>query len=269
MAALTVLTGATATWSVATAPRGLRRDAVVVPSVPPRSTSVLTTTTTSSPTPTTPPSRILSVSSTDLAVGADVTVTGTGCPVGDWGTPALQSDDVPFVFTPRNGGLYSLEDEFVTAPGTDPGATVGADGQWTLTAIVPMVPPGPATLTGSCAPEEGDSATEFTYPPGLRVTVSTSFGIDIEQGTTVKAGTVLDFNLVGGGCPGPSYPDIYLYTGAQLQVTQASPSTGGPWQYSLTVPPGLTPGAYRLEADCLYSRGAVYGSYAPATVTVQ
>jgi hypothetical protein len=96
----------------------------------------------------TPSRGSLTISATDLSVGQQVIVTGTGCPGGAWGTPTLQPDNDPAVFDPGNGGLYPLEDEFVTDPGTDPGGTVGADGVWTMVGTVPMIPSGPATLTG-------------------------------------------------------------------------------------------------------------------------
>jgi hypothetical protein len=41
------------------------------------------------------------------------------------------------------------------------------------------------------------------------------------------------------------------------------------WQASLTVPRGLKTGHYQLEADWDYSRGAIYGSYAPVQITVK
>jgi hypothetical protein len=216
------------------------------------------------------PNRVLTASSTDLSVGEQVTLTGTGCPPGHWGTPVLQSDDEPAVFNPGNGGLYDAEEYFLTSSGDDAGGTVGTNGQWMTTGTVPMIPPGTATLTGWCMPEQGgDGASiEFNYLPGLRVTVSTSYGLDVEQGTTVKAGTTLEVNLVGGVCPGASTPDIYLY-GSDIQLTPASASAVGGWQYAVAIPSGLAPGHYRLEADCLYSRGLVDGSYAPATITVQ
>jgi hypothetical protein len=251
-ALLTTLALATAVWSVATSPRG--------------STPSATTTTTTTP----PPDRVLTVSSTHLSVGEPVTITGSGCPPGHWGTPVLQSDESPAVLTPGSGGLYDSEEYFDTGPGTGPGATVGTDGAWVMTATVPMVPPGPATLSGWCEPTDGDGGVsiEFTYLPGLRVTVTTSYQLDVEQGTTVNAGTVLDINLLGGDCPGPSSPDIYLYDSG-VQVVPAAPSTVDGWRYTVAVPAGLAPGQYRLEADCVYSRGAVDGSYAPVTITVR
>lgn len=201
-----------------------------------------------------------------------MTVTGTGCPVGQWGTPVLQSDNQPAVFSPGNGGLYDEEEYFVTSNSpANAGGTVGSNGQWAMTGMVPMIPPGPVTLTGWCMPQEGDdgASIEFNYLPGLRVTVSTSYQLNVEQGTVVKAGTTLELNLIGGACPGVSTPDIALYSGSGIHVALATASTMGGWQYAVAIPAGSTPGQYHLEADCVYSRGLVEGSYAPVTVTVQ
>ena len=91
----------------------------------------------------------------------------------------------------------------------------------------------------------------------------------VEEGTTVDAGTTLHVTLLGSTCPGVSHPFVDLYTGSQIQVVTATASTVSGWPYALALPPGLTPGQYRLEADCVYSRGAVYGSHAPLTITVR
>ena len=269
---LMALTLGTAIWSASTAPSA-SYSGVGVPAPSHHATALPNTTTTSlSPPTTTPPNRVLTISSTDLSVGEQVTVTGTGCPAGHWGTPVLQSDDEPAVFNPGNGGLYDDEEYFVTSNSpANAGGTVGSNGQWTMTGTVPMIPAGPATLTGWCMPQEGgDGASiEFNYVPGLRVTVSTSYRLDVEQGTTVEPGTTLALNLLGGACPGVSTPDVALYSGSRIQLALATASAVGEWRYALAIPPGLAPGQYVLEADCVYSRGLVEGSYAPFTVTVR
>jgi hypothetical protein len=99
--------------------------------------------------------------------------------------------------------------------------------------------------------------------------VSTPDQIEVEQGTMVSPGAILDINLVGGTCPGPSSPDISLYSSAGVPVASAPAPTVGGWTHALALPSSVTPGAYRLEADCTYSRGAVYGTYEPATIIVR
>jgi hypothetical protein len=212
----------------------------------------------------------LAISSTHVSVGERVTVTGTGCPTGHWGQATLVPDNEPAIFHPGNGGLYGLDEtSFLTADGFYAGAVANAVGRWTFTATVPMVPSGTATLNGWCNPQEnGDSGmNDFTYPPGARVTVSSRYQVEVSPGTIGKPGSTLRLNLFGGACPGPAVPYIYLYSAASTQLTQANWVSG--FQYTLTVPADLAAGDYRLEADCLFSRGAVYGSYAPVTIAVR
>jgi hypothetical protein len=64
---------------------------------------------------------------------------------------------------------------------------------------------------------------------------------------------------------------LYQTTGTTTQVvanTSGESHPGTYWQASLVVPPELKPGHYQLEADCDYSRGAIYGSYAPLQIIV-
>jgi hypothetical protein len=265
---LTLLTVGAAAFSVTTT-SAVHVVAPVRPSFTPTATTATTATTTSTTATATTTPRLLTVSATDLRVGDQVTVTGTGCPPGHWGTPVVQSDDDPFVFS--FDGLYNVEEYLFTPAGDEAGGTVGPDGLWTATGRLQMIPPGPATLTGWCMPQEGDdgASIEFDYTPGLRVIVTTPYQLAVEQGTTVDAGTTIDVNLLGGTCGDVASPQVDLYTGAQVQVVAATVATGSGWQFTLALPPGLTPGQYRLEADCVLSRGAVYGSYAPTTITVR
>jgi hypothetical protein len=266
-----LLTVGTAAWSAATDTGPPHAITVSRPSRPSSPAAAVVPAPPASPTTTTTTPRLLTVSTTKLSVGDEVTVTGTGCRAGHWGEPVVQSDDEPFVFNPGNGGLYN-DEEYLSSPSGDyAGGIVGHDGRWTATGTVPMIPPGSATLTGWCMPEEGDDgeSIDFDYIPGLRVTVSTPFQLAVEQGTSVSPGSTLDVNLLGGTCGGVAGPLVDLYTGAQIKVVTATASSISGWQFALALPPGLMPGQYRLEADCVYSRGAVFGSYAPTTITVR
>jgi hypothetical protein len=209
------------------------------------------------------------VSPTELTVGIDVTISGTECPSGHWGTASLEPTE-PAIFAPGNGGLYPLEDDFIDASGNIGGGTVDASGQWTMSDPVPMVPSGPAVIEGSCMPQEnGDGAsTEFTYPT-VPVMVTSPFQVEVRPSTTVESGATLQVYLIGGSCRGASSAQTYLYNAEKKQVAMATPITSTQQQYSLTVPSGLMPGRYQIEADCVYSRGAVYGSYTPTAITVQ
>jgi len=209
------------------------------------------------------------VSTTELTVGIDVTISGTECPPGHWGTVSLEPTE-PAIFAPGNGGLYPSEDDFIDASGDTGGGIADANGQWTMSDPVPMVPSGPAALEGSCRPQEnGDGAsTELTYPI-IPVMVTSPFQVEVRPSTTVVSGATLRVYLVGGSCPGVSSALTYLYSAEMKQVAMATPIASTQQQYSLTVPSGLMPGRYQIEADCVYSRGAVDGSYTPTAITVQ
>jgi hypothetical protein len=208
----------------------------------------------------------LTICTTDLSVGERGTISGTGCSPGHWGTPIIDSGlNNPFIFS-TTSGLYDEEEVFTDTDG-DVGAQVGADGRFTMTAVVPMVVPGPSRVTRWCMPRRGpNGATEFAYP-SVPVTVTTRFRMEVRPGTTLMPGATLSVTLLGGACPGPSSPTVNLYTGSQVSVTSANGSTSD--VFSLTVPRGSTPGQYQLEADCTYSRGLVEGSYGPTEIIVE
>jgi hypothetical protein len=217
-----------------------------------------------------PVKGVLQVSSTELTVGTGVTISGTECPPGHWGTASLVPNPYPAIFQPANGGLYPSEDSFNDAAGDAyPGGTADATGRWTMSVTVPMVPSGAAIVMGSCRPQvDGDGASiEFTYPD-ISVTVTSPFRVEVEPSTTVAPGSTLQVYLAGGVCPGASSPETYLYDTDQVQVVQATPFYSTGQEYRLTVPSELTPGLYSLEADCVYSRGVVQGSYTPIPITV-
>ena len=211
-------------------------------------------------------SAALSISTTHLAVGQRVTISGTGCPVGQWGMPIVEQGlNTPSIFsTPY--GLYDNEEDFTDALG-DVGAQVAADGRWTMTTMVPMVFPGPSMLTGWCMPQQGpDGPTTFSYP-AVPVTVTSRFRLKVEPATTLAPGRGLSVTLLGGICPGSSVATVTLFTQSQVPATSTNQPTAG--VFHLTVPPAATAGRYQVEADCTYSGGLVEGSYAPASISVR
>jgi hypothetical protein len=134
-----------------------------------------------------------------------------------------------------------------------------------------MAAPGKSVLTGWCIPNENDdgSAIEFDYP-SLPVTVTTRFLMTVEPGTSVETATMLNVDLLGGVCPNSAAsPQVALYSSSHKDVADGSggPAPGRHW--ALEVPKGLVPGRYQLEADCILGRGAVFGTYAPLTLTVR
>ena len=168
--------------------------------------------------------------------------------------------------------------------GGPPPVPVGADGQWTTTSTVPMLPGGPSMLTAYCGPEAGGpNASLFVYP-SVPVTITTPFQLSVLPTTTVSPGTTLRVAPVGGGCPRVStWIQLTLYstsqpaTQPQIEVAQgvvnldglSADQTQQGWTGSLTVLSSLAPGQYQLGADCVYSRGAPEGSYAPSAITVR
>jgi hypothetical protein len=223
-------------------------------------------------TPLAPANAHLTISSTDISFGKRVSVTGTGCPVGYFGQPLLYDvgPDDPAIFR-QTGDHFDAESLFQTTNGFS-GMTVGHDGIWTMHGTVPMVPPGPAMLAGRCSPmSDGGVGDPVFYYRAISVKMVTSpYGLKVDPGTTVAAGTLLTVTSVGGNCwARGSFPDVSLFSPSYYDVADGTgPTTSEPWKSVLTVPSGLKPGHYRLEADCVdvYS---VTGSYAPVVITVR
>lgn len=90
-----------------------------------------------------------------LAVGAEATFSGTGCPAGDRGNLAI----LP-------GGGPQTEDHLVYVGGAD----VEADGHWSFTATVPDVAEGEASAVANCL-DVDTGRIIFSYP---RVSVTIS-----------------------------------------------------------------------------------------------
>jgi hypothetical protein len=218
-----------------------------------------------------------------MQVGESVTISGADCPAGAWGTANLErSGTTPDIFT-GGIGLYDGESEFTTSNGIL-GVTVDHSGHWTMTASVPMLDPGPATLHASCASNVagGIGPVEFTYH-AIPVSLTTHYAIEVEPALSVAPGTTLTVTAIDGGCGIPGYAYFGLYT-TTAKVTQLAEGTGRPgygapssspsgeqeaiWSDTLPVPSTLAPGHYFVEADCFYSRGLVLGSYPGVTLTV-
>jgi len=279
-----VLTVAGAAWSASTAPRrpgpgptipapALRVIGTGGPPVTVASTPSGLASTPSAPPPPTGGSAVLTVSSTNVTVGQALTITGTGCRPGQWATATVEPAREPLVFDDGGHGLSDGEGLLFDGTGAVAEATVDGHGRWSLSAIVPMVPPGPASVTASCRPTpDGDGTpVESPYGAGRPLSVSSPYDLAIAQGTSVGAGTTLEINPSGGDCPGASTSQLTLYS--ENGVDEAAGSSGRMpgWRWSLAVPAALAPGPYQVEVDCEYiggGDGVVQGSYAPVTVTV-
>jgi hypothetical protein len=208
-----------------------------------------------------------------VTVGQPVTITGTGCPPGQWATVSVEPSREPLVFDDGGHGLSDGEGIFFDSTGAVAGATVDSAGRWSLTAAVPMVPPGPASLYAWCRSiPHGDGASiDFSYGAGLPLTVNSPYHLAIDEGTSVVAGTTLEVNPSGGDCPGVTTPQLTLYSENGVDEADGSMATAPGWRWSLVVPSALPPGSYQVEVDCEYiggGDGEVQGSYAPVTVAV-
>jgi hypothetical protein len=150
--------------------------------------------------------------------------------------------------------------------------TSGSNATWTISTAVPMVVPGPSLITAQCVPPDSTATSGFIYQPKA-VSVSTPYTLSVAPGTTVTSGSTLTVQSEGGGCGQIASPFVALYETAGTTQTVvyswAQSGSATDWRASLVVPAGLTAGQYRLEADCDYSRGAIYGSYAPLEITIE
>ena len=202
---------------------------------------------------------------------------GTDCPEAHWASVSLLPNnpkDGPAIFDTHlstgGGGIETL-----LASNGATRVTTGSNGTWSIKARVPMVFPGSSVIIATCrsAAPNATPSTGFVYRPD-RVSVSTPYTLAVAPGTMIPPGSTLTVQANGGPCPAPAVrPIVALYERAgRTQVvarTMGEMRSGTYWQASLAVPPGLQTGQYQLEADCEYSRGVVFGSYAPVQMTVK
>jgi hypothetical protein len=229
------------------------------------------------PQPPTNRTAAVRVSTTALKVGEPITVSGAGCPAGHWVSASLvpaNPKQGPAIFgTYLSTGGDDIETLLISDGSTR--VTSGPKGTWTINAIVPMVFPEPSVITASCRPSTpgASSSAGFLY---LRrpVSVSTPYTLSVTPSTRVTSGSTLTVQPKGGNCPAPALaPIVALYQKSSathlLTSTMGETNPGNYWEASLVVPAQIKAGHYQLEADCDYSRGAIYGSYAPVQVYVK
>jgi hypothetical protein len=229
---------------------------------------------TTTPEPPTSRTATLTVSTTTLTVGQPITVSGMGCPAGNWVSASLLPSNpnaYPAIFsTPfSTGGSFG---ETVLLSNGATRVTAQPNGTWAISTTVPMVFPGPSIVTASCRPPDSATTAGFLYQP-RDVSVSTPYVLAVSAGTTVAPGSTLTVQAVGGNCRPNTYPFVALYqttnTTQAVSYVDGRAQSGRFWRASLVVPSGLHAGNYQLEADCDLSRGAIFGSYAPLQITVE
>jgi hypothetical protein len=205
-----------------------------------------------------------------VTVGETVTVTGTGCPVGNWGRPQLYGGpNSPWILDGPNMG--DLEAYFSPNAANFAEGVVEQDGRWTATGVVPMVPPGRTELTATCEPSGGFSGpVEIQYPSVWVDVTSTPYRLDVRPSTNVKPGATLSISSLGGGCDPAYYPQVSIYSPSHADVADGTVTGNATtnWQSELVVPRTLKPGKYGLEADCTNAQTVVYGTYAQTAIIV-
>lgn len=214
------------------------------------------TTVSSLPSSSTTPESV-SVSSTTLSVGEQVSLAGGGCQPGSQPTIGIGQA--------QNAGPQATYPFYEMLGKT----TVRPDGTWSLVGTVPGLIIGGSRIVASCLDQGG---SERTYSP-VAVTVTTSYSLRVIPDTSVHVGEPLTVGSVGGECDPISNPDVHLWSSAQPNaVTGPGDVTGpagstGPWSVTLVVPSGTSPGQYYVVAHCAYSR-SFRVTYEPVPITV-
>ena len=204
----------------------------------------------------------LRLSSTSLAVGQSVTVSGSHCPAPSGGVVALVQD-------PASGPQATYSSGF--GPLTRATVTSAANGSWTTQVTIPAGLIGPMSMGAIC--EDTYGRTQFSYPK-VPVTVATPYRMHVEPAGPVKPGTALTVTSVGGGCPGIWAPVVNLWSSSTRPSDQPTPDAvygqtgGGPtWTLVLPVPLGTAPGPYDVVGRCSDSRSFPV-TYEPVPVLV-
>ena len=131
-----------------------------------------------------------------------------------------------------------------------------------------------SSLHNVCHPDSNNDIG-IHLPTEGKLQVSTPYTLSVAPGTDRRPGEHPGLvQSQGGGCGQFASPFVALYETAGTTQTVvyswAQSGSGADWQASLVVPrSGLMAGRYRLEADCDYPRGAIYGSDAPLEITIE
>lgn len=197
--------------------------------------------------------RTITASTTDLAIGTEVTVSGTGCV--DPATGSGVNLSVGVAISPP-GSPDSILFGLGGPPSPDSLAAVAVDGSWSIsTTIAQPLPSGPQTFVGHCLGDaQGGRQEVFRYDP-LAITTSpppvTGFRQDGAQVT-------IDNPCKDQTAAPPFTPEIaaYLYVGSNA-VAQLDPVTSietGTLLVTFRLPDPVVPGSYRLEVRCVAHR---------------
>jgi hypothetical protein len=194
----------------------------------------------------------LTMSSNTWAVGSPITVEGSDCPAGDYGSVSL-SQTSPVQWLPfHDAGFVS--------------GNAGPDHRWQLTGLVPMMYLGSVQVGAWC---HTPTSRLFAYPP-TSVTVTTADTVNVSPGTTVRAGTASTVTSAEA-CQGTGAPEAFLSNLGDTAMGGsflASRDSEGRIGFPVTVVAPSSPGAYQLVTVCSDYHGDYEGVYEPVTISV-
>ena len=137
-----------------------------------------------------------SVGGTVWSVGGTVTLRGTNCP---YGADAVATASQHLDGNPR--AVYPYGEQLTRDP-----IPPGDGGTWSFPFTVRALIIGPATIVVAC---QLDGGTVADYP-GIPVTISTNYRLQVQPNGTVAPGTRLTVSSVGGGCDAISQANVGL-----------------------------------------------------------
>jgi len=182
-----------------------------------------------------------------LSVGGILNVGGSGCNVP---AVAFVSVGQPSSYSPSIGGEFEPT----------------AGGEWSGRIVISRSSPVGAHVPvyGVCM-ESVENNRYWSYP-SVDVSISTDWLLTFPKGTVASVGGVLAVTSAVG-CPGG------VLSGAVIAITKNvghyfEANSDGHWFGRLSIPKGLTPGAYLLTAACYESR-EVLAYYQPRVITVR
>ncbi|MCU1499145.1 MAG: hypothetical protein JWM47_3098 [Acidimicrobiales bacterium] len=189
----------------------------------------------------------ISLNTTHLAVGTELTVTGTGCL--DVASGSATGYRVGIVFAPR----AQPNDPNSITPVSPPTFDVDPDGSWEFTTTIAQpLPPGPSDLVARCFDDPNDFGSHALYESvPVSITLPPLTGVQV-QGDTITADYPCD---LGTRTPlGASF----LYNGELLVVTLTDVTVDeAGTTVTIQVPAEQVPsGTYQLVATCGGNRGS-------------
>lgn len=199
----------------------------------------------------------LSLNTTDLAVGTELTVTGTGCL--DVASGSAAGYRVGIVFAPR---AQPTDPNSIT-PVSPPTFDVEPDGSWEFTTTIAQpLPPGPSDLVARCFDDPNDFGSHSFYEPvPVSITLPPLTGVQV-QGDTITADYPCD--LASHTPLGASF----LYDGDRLVATLTDVTADeAATTVTFQMPEQVPSGTYQLVATCGGNRGS--GTEAAFAATVE